>query len=57
MKNNLKKIFLIFFTFFFAIGISACGISHNSTSSKDILEKYSEATKNIKNLNSCPSKQ
>ena len=35
MKNNLKKIFLIFFTFFFAIGISACGISHNSTSSKD----------------------
>lgn len=50
MKNSLKIILLLFFTFSFAIGISACGISHNSTSSKDILEKYSEATKNIKNL-------
>jgi len=50
VKNSLKKILLLFFTFSFAIGISACGISHNSTSSKDILEKYSEATKNIKNL-------
>ena len=50
MKNSFKKMLLIFFTFSFAIGISACGISHNSTSSKEILEKYSEATKNIKNL-------
>ena len=50
MKNSFKKILLIIFTFSFAIGISACGISHNSTSSKEILEKYSEATKNIKNL-------
>ena len=50
MKNSFKKILLLFFTFSFAIGISACGISHNSTSSKEILEKYSDATKNIKNL-------
>ena len=50
MKNSFKKILFLFFTFSFAIGISACGISHNSTSSKEILEEYSEATKNIKNL-------
>ena len=48
MKNSFKKILLIIFTFSFAIGISACGISHNSTSSKEILEKYSEATKILK---------